>query len=371
VKITAIDTIPIRVGVDRRVEVTDAKGFRFSSNLLVVIVRTDEGLDGIGEANGSSDWSGETHVASKHLIDHHMAPQLVGEDPRNVTHCISKIARIHANPFAKAAIEMALYDVLGKSLGVPLYRLLGGAVRSTTIPLRFPLMPVEPAQAARVARSVVAEGCRTVKVKVGRDSLAADLELVGVVRDAVGPEVRVTVDANGGWTANEAVRMAPQLADLGVAFIEQPVARFDLDALAWVRARSPLPIMADESVFTLYDALTCLRKGAADVISVYPGKNGGIATVVAIASAAQALGVHCAIGSNLEWDIASAAMIHLAVALPNIQVERYAADIIGQNFHTQHALQRPLEGNVGQVSLPAGPGLGIELDMDALEPLRI
>ncbi len=370
-KITAIDTIPVRLDVDAPVDVEDSKGFRFTSTVIVVIVRTDEGLEGLGEANGSADWGGETYVGSQQLIDHHIAPLLLGEDPREITRCMAKLAKIYANPFAKAAVEMALFDLLGKSLGAPLYQLLGGTVRSKTIPLRFPLFPVDPEQASRVARMVVDEGCRTVKIKVGRDTAATDLERVAAVRDAVGPEVRVTVDANGGWSANEAIRIAPELERLGVAFIEQPVSRYDLDTLAYVRARSPLPIMADEAIFTLHDALTCPQKGAADIISVYPGKNGGIGTTVAIAAVAEAIGVHCTIGSNLEWDIATAAMAHVAVALPNIQVERYAADVMGPNFHVDHALTEPLDCDVGQITVPDGPGLGLELDMDALEALRV
>jgi muconate cycloisomerase len=369
-KITGIETIPVRVGVDRRVTVKETKGFRFTSHLVVVLVKTDEGLQGVGEANGSADWSGETHVGTKQLIDHHMTPLLVGEDPREIRRCMKKLERIHANPFAKAGVEMALFDVLGKSLGAPLFRLLGGPVRSTTIPLRFPLMPVDPAEAGSVAAQVVAEGCRTVKVKVGRDDFAADIERVGAVREAVGSEVRLTVDANGGWTVNDAIRIAPALEELGVAFMEQPVHRLDLDGLARVRANVRLPVMADEAIFTVQDALACIEKGAADIISIYPGKNGGIQQVVTIAGLAEAAGVHCAIGSNLEWDIASAAMAHLAVALPNIHVERYAADVMGPNFHTERAILQPLESEVGWIEVPTGSGLGVEPDLEALEGLR-
>ena len=370
-KITRIETIPVRVDVDRRVDVSDAKGFRFSSQILIVLVHTDAGWTGIGEANGSADWSGETCRGSQDLIDHHFAPLLIGEDPRRIHRCMAKLAKTHGNPFAKAAVEMALYDILGHALGTPLSGLLGGEVRSTTIPLRFPLFPVDAAEAGALARRVVAEGCRTVKAKVGRDPMDVDLERVAAVRAAVGPDVRVTVDANGGWTVAEAIRIAPKLADLGVDFIEQPVDRYDLDALAYVRARSPLPIMADESVFTFQDALACVQKGAADIISLYPGKNGGIGQVVAIAAMAEAAGVHCAIGSNLEWDVASAAMGHVCAAVANIQVERYGADIIGTNFHVQRAVRTPIASDLGSFTVPTGPGLGVELDLDALESLRI
>lgn len=370
-RITRIETIPVRVDVDRLVETSDPKGFRFVSELVVVRVHTDEDIVGLGEANGSADWSGETCVGTKALIDHHLAPQLVGEDPRDVNHCLAKLSKTHGNPFAKAAIEMALLDLLGRSLGASLTRLLGGAVRPPNIPLRFPLFPVAAPQAADLARKVVAAGCTTVKVKVGRDRMEVDLERVAAVREAIGPAVRLTVDANGGWSVAEAISIAPHLANLGVDLIEQPVTRHDLDALAYVRSRSPLPIMADEAVFSPQEALACIRKRAADIISVYPGKNGGIGRTIAIAAMAEAAGVHCAIGSNLEWDIASTAMGHICAAVQNIQVERYGADIIGTNFHVQRAVRTPPVSNLHEFTVPEGPGLGIELDMDAIESLRI
>jgi muconate cycloisomerase len=371
-KITAIETIPVRIGVDRRVgEVTDTKGFRFTSHIVLVAVRTDEGLEGIGEVNGSPDWSGETYLGAKAIIDLHLAPRLLGEDPRQIRHCMEKIGRTFANSFAKAGLEMALFDLLGKSLAVPLYQLIGGAVRDFELPLRFPVMPVGPVESAAAAKRIVGEGCRTIKLKVGHDPLAFDLARIQQVREAVGPEVRLTVDANGGWSVNDAIRAAPMLEEYGVAFVEQPVHRLDLDGLARVRSAIRLPVMADEAIFTVQDALACIQKGAADIISVYPGKHGGILNTITIVSMAEAAGVHCAIGSNLEWDIASAAMAHVTVALSNIAVERYAADIIGPLFHIEHALTTPLVTDGWRITVPQGPGLGVELDLERLAALRI
>ena len=369
-KITAIETIPMTVGVDRRVgEVRDAKGFRFASHLLVVIVHTDADLDGLGEFNGTANWSGETQIGAKALIDEHFAPRLLGEDPRQIRACMAKLENVFGNPFAKAAVEMALFDLLGKSLGAPLYQLLGGPVRSLELPVRFPIMPVGPAESAEVARRMVAEGFRTIKLKVGHDPLDYDLERVRQVREAIGPDVRLTVDANGGWSVNEAIRASLRLEEYDIAFVEQPVHRLDLDGLAYVRRQTRLPVMADESVFTPQDALACIQKEAADIISVYPGKNGGILNTIAIVEMAAAAGVACSIGSNVEWDIASAAMCHVAAALPNIAAERHATDIIGPYFHTQHACQPLWRLEGGHVAVPAGTGLGITLDPGQLTDL--
>lgn len=371
-KITEIETIPIRVGVDRRVgQVKDPKGFRFVSNLLIVFIRTDTGIEGIGEVTGSPDWSGETSVGARQVIEHHFAPKLMGEDPRRVRYCMSKLSKTFANSFAKAGIEMALLDILGKSLNAPIYQILGGAVRSLELPLRFPVIPVGPQESAEVSKRMVAEDFRTIKLKVGHDPLEFDMERVRLVREAIGPDVRLTVDANGGWSVNEAIRAAPCLEEYDVAFIEQPVPRLDLDGLARVRSQVRLPIMADESVFTMQDALNCIRKEAADIISIYPGKHGGILNTVEMAAVAEAAGVYCAIGSNMEWDIGSAAMAHVTAALPNIAVERYAADIIGAWFHIEHAMENPPLVKNGLLTVPQGPGLGIVLNRDRLEALRV
>src|SRR5690242_5007196 len=129
-KITRIETVPVTVPVDRRVgKPADAKGFRFESRLLLVFVQTDSGLEGVGEVTPSPDWSGETAAGAKVLIDTYFTPHLVGEDPRRVRHCMDRLAKTFANPFTKAAIEMALFDIAGKFYQMPVYQLLGGLTR--------------------------------------------------------------------------------------------------------------------------------------------------------------------------------------------------------------------------------------------------
>jgi len=370
-RIHRIETVPVKIPVNRGVgTVQDPKGFRFQSQILLVVIRTDDEVVGVGEVTASPDWSGETCLGAKSLIDNHLAPRLIGEDPRRIRHCMDRLSKIFGNPFAKAGIELALFDLLGKHLRVPLYQLLGGAVRDFELPTRFPIMPVGPAESADVARRMVAVGFHTMKLKVGHDPLEYDLERLRQVREAVGDDIRLTVDANGGWSVHDAIRAAPRLEELGVVFVEQPVHRLDLEGLARVRQHIRLPVMADESVFTVQDALRCLQGGAADIISIYPGKNGGLLNTLTIAAMCEAVGVHCAIGSNLEWDLGSAAMAHACAAIPNIGVERYAADIIGPVFHTEHATTPSLCPKPGFVTVPQGPGLGLEIDWERVESLR-
>ena len=361
-KITKITTVPHSIDIDRHVgQVVNTKGFRFQSNILLIFIYTNKDICGIGEVSCSPDWSGETNLGSKTLVENYLAPQLLGEDPRQVKHCMNKISKTFSNPFTKAGIEMALLDIVGKFYNVPIYQLFGGIVRDRNIPLRFPVMPVGPKDSANVAKRMVNKGFETIKLKVGHDPLNYDIERLMAVREAVGPKINLTVDANGGWTVNETIQIAPKLEELNVLFVEQPVNRHDLEGLSEIRKKISLPIMADESVFTIQDALRCIKLRSADIISVYPGKNGGLMNTLAIASLAEASGIQCAIGSNMEWDVGSAAMIHVTASIPNICVEQYAADIIGIFFHPERAVKNQLTSNSAFAVVPEGPGLGVDL----------
>ena len=185
-----------------------------------------------------------------------------------------------------------------------------------------------------------------------------------------GRSIPITIDANCGWTFAQAAAILPQLEGLGILFIEQPIPTADRTQLAALRARTSIPIMADESVFTLADAwhMTCER--AVDVISVYPGKNGGIQATVEITSVAKAAGVLCSMGSNLELGIGTAAMLHLGAAIPTIASEVYPGDFIGPLYHEADLLKTPLSLGPPAARVPEGPGLGVELDEEQLEKYR-
>jgi len=161
------------------------------------------------------------------------------------------------------------------------------------------------------------------------------------------------------------------MVDLNLLLAEQPVRREDLDGMAEVRRRVAAPIMADEGVFTLWDAEQALRKGACDIISVYPGKNGGITISKRIAELAAEHGVPCAVGSNLELDPGTAAMCHLTVATANIDSDRYHGDILGTLYHSEPTVTHPVRLESGFAHCPDGPGLGVELDWEQMERLRM
>jgi len=366
--ITRVVAEPIGGRVNPEIAIVSSLGAHLVGNYMLVRLHDDSGRIGLGEASVTNIWSGETQVGAITLVQDFLAPLILGADPFDVDWVMRRLERsTYANAFAKAAVEAALLDLQGKILGVPLYQLLGGRERSADgtaapdvgIRLKFVVGKVEPAVAAARAAHKVSLGWQAIKVKVGQDP-KSDIDRLRAVREAIGPATFLSVDANGGYTVDQAISVAPQFEMLDVALFEQPTRRGDHRAMAQVRARSPIPIMADESVFTPLDALEVIRHDAADVMSLYPGKHGGIRATQNIARMAEAAGIACTIGSNLEREVATAAMAHLTVATPNIQCERFPGDLIGPLYFEAPLGKVPLRYEADRIFVPAGPGLGIE-----------
>jgi muconate cycloisomerase len=369
-RITRLEAIPVRVPLKAGMVTKTAHGDHHTSDCVVVQVHTDTGLIGLGEATVSALWSGETSKSCVAALDDLIGPALLGADPTQITALRRQMDfLIKLNPFTKAAVEMALWDLSGKALGAPVYRLLGGKVREI-IPTKMMIGAFDVARARALAEQFLARGVRCLKVKVGLD-LDGDIARVRAVRDVAGSEIPITIDANCGWNVTTARLALERLRALDLLVAEQPIPPGDTDALASLRLSAGIPIMADESVFTLADAWNVLRGAAADVISIYPGKNGGIAASIEIGHVAQAAGVPCHVGSNLELGIGSAAMLHLACAVRNIDSETYPADILGPHYHESDLLTQPLALDFAGARVPEGPGLGVALDEDQLRRFRI
>jgi L-alanine-DL-glutamate epimerase-like enolase superfamily enzyme len=368
-QITRLEAIPVRVPLKPGMVTKTAHGDHHTSDYVIVKLHTSDGLIGLGEATVSALWSGETSKGCVAALTDLIGPALVGADPAEITALRKKLDfLIKLNPFTKAAVEMALWDIAGKARGVPVYQLLGGKVRET-IPTKMMIGAFDVDHARGLASKFLASGARCLKVKVGLD-LAGDVARVRAVREVAGPDVPITIDANCGWSLATARLALARLGAFNLLVAEQPIAPGDVEAMAGLRATAGVPIMADESVFTLADAWNVLRGQAADVISVYPGKNGGIAASIEIAHVAQAAGIPCHVGSNLELGIGSAAMLHLAGALPNIDSDSFPADIIGPHYHVSDLLAQPLALDAASARVPDGPGLGVVLDEDKLRHYR-
>ncbi len=351
-KIAAVEAFPVSVPVRPELAIVSAAGAHRVSRYVIVVLRTDEGLSGFGEADVVPVWSGESQSGALAAVREILAPAILGADPLAISALTEAMDRaLVGNPFTKAAIEMAALDLACQILNAPVHVLLGGARRAPRIPLKFSIGAFAPAEAARVAGTALALGLRAVKVKVGTD-LAEDLARVEAVRQAAGPQVRVGVDANGGWTESQALAALPHLERLGVNVLEQPLRRGDFRGCARLRGRTWIPILLDESIFTPQEALEAVRADACDLISIYPGKNGGIRRSLEIAQMAAAAGLECVIGS--------AAMLQLAVAVPNL-ASRVDHDIIGPLYYSERIGTPPIAFENGCAVVPTGPGLGAKL----------
>jgi L-alanine-DL-glutamate epimerase-like enolase superfamily enzyme len=252
-----------------------------------------------------------------------------------------------------------------RTLDVPLAVALGGPYRDR-VPIKLSLSGDGPAldEVHRAAREL---GFRAFKVKVGL-GVAGDVARVARARELVGPAAFLGVDANGGWSRGEATRAVRELADLGVRFVEQPVAPADLAGLRAVRDLG-LPVVADESVFGLPDLVSLVRADAADHVSLYIGKSGGPGRAVAMGHLAAAFGVGTLIGSNGEFGIGAAAQLHVACALPALSAE-FPSDIIGAHYYADDILAQPLDSDGTTVRLGDRPGLGVVPRPDLVDAFR-
>ena len=353
-KITTIDVTPVCVPRLRAwgAVVRTALGPADVSEHGIVEVRTDEGLTGLGEISSVFARRGPLLYRD---VDERLAPAITGA-------LRAMEARLPDGQLAIAGVEMALWDLAGKALGVPVYTLLGGKVRER-IPLSYSVPHGAPEQMAEFARERANEGFRTVKVKVGQ-GLERDVEAVRQVREAVGAAHRVRVDANmamGG--AKEAIRLVERIMDFDPEMLEQPVPARDLHAMAEIRRSVSLPIMADESIGPPRDAMEVIRREAADVLNVYVTESGGIQNAARIFTLAEQAGLGCMIGSMPELGIGTAAQIHLGVAMPNLD---YDSDTCGSLYQEEDLLATPLRFERGHAFAPEGPGLGVELDPEAV-----
>src|SRR5262245_50982961 len=369
-KITRIEAIPICVPLKKGMTAKTAHGEHATSPYVIVKVHTDEGLVGLGEATISGLWSGETQLGTLSAISEYISPQLVGKDPRDITAARRAMDFvIKLNPLTKAAVEMALWDIAGKAAKVPVYQLLGGKVRDK-VRIKLVVWARDVPGSRIMAGEHLRLGVNCLKVKTGLDP-ESDIARVRAVREVAGLAVPVTIDANCGWTIQQARYCLRALASTNLLLAEQPIPAGDPAAMAELRRDTPAPIMADESVFTLQDAWLLTTHRAADILSIYPGKHGGIAATAEIIAVAKAAGLRCTIGSDLELGIGTSAMLQAAPASSEGDCGSFPAVTIGPFYHDAELITKPLDLGPPHAKVPGGPGLGVELDEAAVAKWRV
>ena len=278
-KITRIETIPVQVPIHPQRAIRASRGTHSVSPFLLIKIHTSDGLIGLGEVSCTPRWSGEDQVTAAHFVASILEPLLKDQDPTHIERLTAMMrTALAGNTFTKAGLEMALWDLLGKVAGLPVYALLGGPVRDW-VPTKFSVSGLAPEAAAEIAMWACAQGFNTMKVKVGIEP-DGDVARARAVRQAIGPAVRLGVDANGGWPSPRvAVPTINRLVDAAdIYFAEQPVPPLDVAWLAEVRARVPVPVIADESLYSLQDGMalagraprTCCRSTLANPAALVP-----------------------------------------------------------------------------------------------------
>lgn len=283
-------------------------------NDIIVRIVTEDGQEGFGEAPPTAVITGDTKASVKGAIEEFIAPNLVGMDIENLDGVMEKLhGCILKNTSAKAAVDMAVYDLFAKSCKKPLYKVLGGKRSEIETDLTISVNGID--EMVKDSLRAVDQGFGILKIKVGKEGLK-DVERIRAIRQAVGPSVRLRIDANQGWSPKEAVRIIRKMEDLGIEMdlVEQPVNAHDFQGMRYVTSQVYTPILADESVFSVEDAIRIIQKRAADLINIKLMKTGGIYQALKICGIAESFGVECMIGCMLESKIAVSAAAHLAAA---------------------------------------------------------
>ncbi|MED1479766.1 dipeptide epimerase [Bacillus altitudinis] len=284
---------------------------------LIVIITYDQGDVSYGEAVPTSVITGETLESIDYAICAVMRPLLIGASLTQYEQIFSAIDRVLVgNTSAKAAIDMAIYDGLAKQAGLPLYQYLGGY--RDQLETDYTVSVNRPLEMAEDAKQYAAEGFRTLKIKVGKDDIDTDIQRIKRIREKVGPDIQIRLDANQGWTWKEAIVAIRKMEALDIELVEQPVPKEDIEGLRRVTEATDTLIMADESIFSLHDAIKVLETRSCDLINLKLMKTGGIKKALKINSLAEAYGVKCMVGSMIESKLGITAAAHLAASQPNI-----------------------------------------------------
>jgi L-alanine-DL-glutamate epimerase-like enolase superfamily enzyme len=390
VKITAVETIPVSLPVGKfkdgmdKVIGTDAPpryypgrpvaprrsltadGHLLLSNVIVKI-HTDEGITGIGEA--ACDTTEPVEVV-KVMIDRHMAPQLIGENPMDWAYLIDRVSwdtSRGATRFSTSGIDLALHDLVGKALGIPVHTLLGGCRRDKVL-ASIEVPRGTPEDMAEHSYEYYQQGIRGIKAKIGSDPVR-DALCIKAIRERLGGAVSIRADANCAYTLPEA-KLFCRLVEghgVGLELLEQPLAKHDLNGFRELRSATTLPIEVDESAYSLTMVHTILRHEAADIINTKCAKAGGIRGVQQWAAVAEAADKPIVIGTEWGAGLKVAAKLHLGAAVKNADPVVEFTEIMIHEL----LLKEPLKLEEGYLHVPTGPGLGLELDPEKIRAFTV
>jgi len=360
-KIVTVEAFPVSLPLKK--PFTIALGTMTHSPHVVVKMTTDDGIVGYGEASTWHVVYGYDQHELAWAIDRYLGPAVKGMDVADLESIHARMdAVLPKNLMAKAGIEIACQDARAKALGTSLSGMIGGRIKNPVDVIE--VVDIVPSQeAAKMAIQFVQSGLRYLKVKIGLVP-KEDIERVRVVREAVGPDIKLRIDGNQGYDRASALKVCLAVEELDLQWIEQPLPDWDLEGLAMLADAVHTPIGVDESIYTLHDVYKIAKAKAADVINIKVSKCGGITNSLKIACAAQSVGIPCFLGGCIETGVGTAAALHFGACSPNLFP---GLEIAGNGPFTDDIIADPFVAQHGVVHLPDGPGLGVVVNEEKLE----
>ena len=382
-KITGIETIIVQL--PGRMDYS-WRSLQVSIGRYVILkLTTDEGIIGLGEAPAILSWGGEygryfgeDPEIVTYLVNERLSSFLIGADPFDIKCLLNEMdVAVRGFPYTKAMIEIAMLDIMGRKLNVPVYQLLGGAMRDK-IPICHSVGIAPPDDAARLAADVVSDGIGWLQVKVPGEP-DVDLAIVKAIRNEVGDDISIFPDINRGYrNIKPAINVINAMhGEANICAVEQPTE--GIDAMAAITRAVDVPVIVDEGCWSPQDANEVVRRGSADVISIYFTKASGLYRSMQIGAVAQAAGLPVNVNGSLEGGVGNAANLHLSAALEGVvlpgvitinTLEGREQTRVGGVFYKDDVITEPFEYTDGTLKVPSGPGLGVELDPDKIERYR-
>lgn len=363
-KIDKIEVIPFGIPIKK---FADAYTGFSVSNAVLVKIYTNEGHVGYGEACAwEPEFYGETLESVSTTIEKYIAPKIIGEDPRNINKILSIVdANVARITCAKEGIDLALHDLVGKILNVPVYMLLGGKFRDM-IPVASEIGIDTPENMVKNAYEVLDLGIKVIKIK-GSSDHHLDVERITAVRQAVGEEVALRLDPNAAWDVNSTIKTMRLLEKCHLQLLEQPIPAWDLKGMAHIRNNIGIPLMADESIWTPQDAIRISEYGAADLLNIKIAKSCGLHLGKKIEYVAESLGLPCIAGTEIEPGFSLIAKLHLAASM---KIHPIASEFTELSLLKKNILDHDVEIINGCVKVPDKPGFGVEINEDILNECR-
>jgi len=358
-KIIKTEAIAIDIPIKAPLRVSGGGNLDFARDIIVKL--TDEkGNTGYGEGAPRIRITGETRKECLAFLNNELFPNLLGQEI-SIGNISSILAEFPGYFAAKAPVDMAVYDIMSKRMGVPLYRFLGGAVR-TQLPVARAVSLDTPAVMQQEAQAMIAQGIHRIKLKVGvnRDQ---DIETVRTVREVVGKDIDINIDANQAWQVAEAIDILRELEPYDILFCEQPVHKDDIDGLQEIRAKTGVKIMADESAYSPEKVLELVSKQAVDCVNIKLEKCGGLTPAVQISSICRAGGIPCQLGDAVTGGLNTAAGIHFACSNANVQYFEFGC---GPFMRVRDFTDVGQYYAAGVIRIIHENGIGIHMDIDSV-----